>query len=144
MIRAARLAVSRPMYAFAPETFAPRPWSTDGPSADGLYRGARGVNAVWFKRKSGVLTATLGTYGLFLLPRGPGATSDTYEAWVDAHTDNRYGAAHVASWDGTRLIGGGVPAVDAERVAFLQGMLDGFPSVPVGFDGWWTFERPAR
>lgn len=47
MIRAAKLTVSRPHYAFKPDT-----WHI-------TEHGWRIVDAVWFKRKQGILTATV-------------------------------------------------------------------------------------
>jgi hypothetical protein len=129
MIRAERLAVSRPMYAFAPETFSVRD---------------RTVQAVWFRRKKGVLVASTGSYHFFAPGLAEGAYPASYLGWVELHTDNRYGATHLASWDGVALLNSDQPVTPEEasrRVAFLAGMVAGFPQVPTGFDGWWAFPR---
>lgn len=134
MIRAARLAASRPMYAFDPATWNLTPY---GPV----------VRAVWFKRKKGRLVASMGVYHPMVERRDQRPTDGTYEAWIAAADDNRYGGAHTASWDGTALLNSDQPVspeVAAERVAFLDAMLKGYPGVPAGFDGWWTFPREGK
>jgi hypothetical protein len=131
MIRAPRLVVSRPMYAFKPDT-----WRT------GVY--VRQVDAVWFKRKGGRLVAVMGRYSPMVTY---GVTPDSYgyADWIAAADDNRYGGHHIASWDGTALLCTDPPAVDPETSAryiqFLDQMLRGFPDVPAGYDGWFTFPR---
>ena len=131
MIRAAKLAVSRPMYAFKPDTWRP------------AYVGFE-VDAVWFRRKKGQLVASLGTYHPMVLRQDQQPTDGTYESWIAAANDNRYGGGHVASWDGQALLCSDQPVspeVTAKRIAFLDAMLKGFPAPPASFDGWWTFER---
>lgn len=132
MIRVERLAVSRPTYAFNPQT-----WRCN-------EHGQWFVDAVWFKRKSGVLTATMGTYHPFIQPFRDQPTDGRYESWIAAANDNRYGGTHLASWDGDTLLCSD-PRVRTEvalaRIPFLGAMLNGFPNVPAGFDGWWTFPK---
>jgi hypothetical protein len=133
VIRAARLAPSRPMYAFNPDMWRQRR----------LYR-THTVDAVWFKRKGGQLVAVMGTYSPLVLRRDQEPADASYEAWIAAADDNRYGGSHLASWDGTALLCSDQPVppdVTAERVAFLDTMLRGFPDPPAGFDGWWTFPK---
>jgi len=132
MIRAPRLAPSRPMYAFRPETWRPGP-------GYGFQ-----VEAVWFKRKSGVLTAFIGSYHPMVLRRDQQPTDDAYGTWIAAADDNRYGGSWLASWNGTGLLSYDqpvTPAETAERIAFLDAMLRGYPDPPAGYDGWWTFPR---
>ncbi len=146
MIRARRFAVSRPMYAFNPTTF------RDGPGgADHRYGGCREVDAVWFRRKNGRTLAATGTYTLSLGwgrngDRLEGPPEDTYEAWVAAHGDNRYGGDHLASWDGEALLctpPAVTPELAARRVKFLAAMFTAYPAIPAGYDGWWTVDRGA-
>lgn len=129
MIRATKLAVSRPMYAFDPNTFDPE---------------RRSVAAAWFRRKNGVLVASMGLYHFFAPGLPEAQYPDTYQGWVDLHVDNRYGGTHLASWYGMAILNSDQPVSEEEsarRVEFLRGMLDGFPAVPAGFDGWWAFPR---
>lgn len=132
MIRAARLAVSRPMYAFDPTTWKPTSY------------GGFVVDAAWFRRKKGRLVASMGNYHPMVLRRDRQPAEVTYEAWIAAADDNRYGGNHIASWDGEALLCTDQPVppdVAAERIEFLGAMLRGCPEPPAGFDGWWTFER---
>lgn len=154
MIRAARLAVSRPMYAFDPSTWRVhrfdlaqyRTWAGDRPAsyADGQPTGGT-VRAVWFRRKRGQTVATMGTYNTHVMRSDDYPASGDYASWVAAADDNRYGGGHEATWDGRVLLNTDPPAVTPEvaaaRIEFLDAMLRGFPDPPPGFDGWWTFER---
>lgn len=142
MIRAPKLVVSRPMYAFDPATFG-NPYDSDGPCG-----GSRTVDAVWFRRKNGRLVAAMGSYRLHAnWGRWDGDAArpaDTYEAWVAQHDDNRYGGGHLASWDGEALLCSDqrmTPAEAARRVEFLTLMLARYPDPPAGWDGWWTFPK---
>lgn len=144
MIRAPKLLVSRPMYAFKPDTFRGK---------DYRFGGGRVLDAVWFRRKKGVLNAVMGAYSLSVGWGKPGdhlsaPPENTYDAWVALHSDNRYGGEHWSSWDGTALLTTDPPAlapdIVQERTEFLSTMLAGFPHPPAGFDGWWTFPREGR
>jgi hypothetical protein len=127
------------MYAFRPDTFTNL--------GDYLEGGHRRLEAVWFRRRKGMLTATMGTYDLWLRWGRTGddpPPPDTYDAWVARHTDNRYGGNHHASWDGVALLctdSRVPPRVAAERIEFLTAMLAGYPDPPPGFDGWWTLSK---
>lgn len=128
MIRAPKLTVSRPMYAFDPDSFDDQT-----------------VRAVWFKRKQGGLVAVMGQYRFFNLDRRLDDPT-TYGGWVALHSDNRYGGQHIASWDGESLTTEPrcAPDVAARRLAFLETVLAANPDPPQGYDGWWTFERSTR
>lgn len=133
MIRAPKLAPSRPMYAFKPET-----WR----SASSGFE----VDAVWFKRTKGVLAAVMGTYHP-MVECVPRPTCGTYEAWIAAADDNRYGGGWIAKWNGTGLVcfkQPVAPELAAERIEFLDAVLKGFPNVPAGHDGWWTMPKEPK
>lgn len=95
------------------------------------------VNAVWFRRRNGVVVATLGV--LWDYQRDP-RPKDVHEA-LGRHTDGRYGGDWIARWSGTSYASK-VPH-DAEEIqahlAILRPMLDLYPEVPAGYDGWWEF-----
>lgn len=133
MIRATRLAPSRPMYAFDPTTWRPASY------------GGFEVDAVWFKRKAGRLVAVMGTYHPMVLGHGADPTDGRYESWIGAADDNRYGGNHLSSWDGEALLTTDPPRITpeeaAERTAFLARVLAAHPNPPAGYDGWWTFPR---
>jgi len=131
VIRADKLLVSRPMYAFNPAT-----WQ---PASVGYV-----VNAVWFRRKRGVLVASMGHYHPYVTIPHMRPASDSYAAWITAADDNRYGGKHVASWDGQALLCTDQPVTPEaaeKRIAWLDEVLRGFPDPPAGWDGWWTFPR---
>lgn len=133
MIRAPKLVPSRPMYAFNPATW-----------RKASYGGFE-VDAVWFKRKRGVIVATMGTYHPFVCGHGAEEPdSGEYLPWIEAANDNRYGGSWLAKWDGTGLLCYDPPVspdVAAERIKFLTAVLAGFPDPPADLDGWWTFPR---
>ncbi len=156
MIRAPRLAVSRPMYAFDPATWEPRYFHVDPhwtpPSGwEPCYREGQPtggvVRAVWFRRKNGKTLAAMGTYSPHIYGfQITEPTTDDYQTWIEAADDNRYGGSHWSSWDGSALLTTDPPSVTpdvaAERIEFLDAMLRGFPHPPAGYDGWWTMPRP--
>lgn len=136
MIRAERLVVSRPMYAFKPETWRP---AIGGIGFE--------LEAVWFKRTKGVLSAVAGTYHPFVTPFGDEPTDGTYESWIAAANDNRYGGRWAATWDGKGLKCFSQPVTPdtaAKWIEFLDAMLKGYPNPPAGWDGWWTFPKEKR
>lgn len=134
MIRAPRLAVSRPMYAFDPTT-----WTATA--------GGYGfqVAAVWFKRRSGVLLATVGFYHPMVERRDQQPTDGQYATWVAAADDNRYGGAWSArsngeiTWFAEQEYRTGEETDRAREL--LAAALAAYPEVPGGYDGWWTFPR---
>ncbi len=135
MIRAPRLAVSRPMYAFNPDT-----WRKSSVGYE--------VDAVWFKRKDGILSAVCGTYHPMVMGGnfGKNPTDGRYESWIAAADDNRYGGSWAAKWNGTGLLVYSTPVapeVMQEYIDFLDPMLKNYPDVPAGFDGWWTFPKAS-
>lgn len=155
MIRAARLAPSRPMYAFDPNSWTVRRFdltefrSWAGPSRkpvfeDGQPTGGE-MRAVWFRRKAGKTLAAMGVYRPHVLHLDDQPRTGDYQAWVDAADDNRYGGDHWSSWDGQTLLTttptSVPPELAAQRIEFLTAMLAGYPDPPPGFDGWWTFPK---
>ncbi len=136
MIRAARLAVSRPMYAFNPAT-----WRESRVGFE--------VDAVWFKRKDGVISAVCGTYSPMVLGGnyGRSPTEGTYESWIAAADDNRYGGSWSAKWNGTGLLVADTPVSPEQTqryIDFLDPMLRNFPNVPAGYDGWHAFPKASN
>ncbi|CAM4387608.1 hypothetical protein [Nocardiopsis rhodophaea] len=95
------------------------------------------INAVWYRRRKGVTYACIGTLWDIQhdLPRG-GAE------FLARHDDGRYGGDCHGRWDGTRYWGAQVPEVTERHLLVLRPMLDHFPTVPEGYDGWWTFHPP--
>lgn len=93
------------------------------------------IDAVWFRRKSGVTAACVGTLSNMQYP--PALDVAAFLAGFD---DGRYGGDCLGRWDGTRYWGAGQdPDVNAAYLELLRGMLAAFPDVPACHDGWWVF-----
>jgi hypothetical protein len=135
--------ISTAPYAVRPDTFrVAEKWPTytqpDGSSRRGetpYY--TMTVEAVWFRRKSGVLTAHYGHLW--------DASSDrpaTLFDWLENDWDGRYGGNCRARWDGDSLW---APESSWDQMKeyeeLLRPMLDNFPETPAGYDGWWTYRR---
>lgn len=95
--------------------------------------------AVWFRRKDGVTRACLGVLGLWnhYLPERLDL-SDPH-AVLSADLDGRYGGDAYGRWDGKRYWGAQEPAVQSLHLDVLRPMLDNYPTIPEGYDGWWGF-----
>lgn len=133
MFRIETVPLSRTAYAFNPTTWRATSYGFE-------------VDAVWFRRKHGRVTAVMGTYHPMVERRDQQPTASTYEAWIAAADDNRYGGAHLASWDGEMLTTEPrlAPPVAATRIGFLAQVLAGYPDPPAGYDGWWVFSQKGR
>lgn len=94
------------------------------------------ISAAWFRRKSGVLSAHVGTLHGVRTTEPAGCIEV-----LSRFTDGRYGGDCKARWDGDSLW---APESTWEQMreyeAFLRPMLENFPEAPAGFDGWWTFK----
>jgi hypothetical protein len=95
------------------------------------------VQAAWFRRKSGVLTAHFG----HLWNSSSTRPADLMD-WIKNAWDGRYGGDCRARWDGENLW---APEASWGQMVdyqdLLRPMLEKFPKVPAGFDGWWTYKR---
>lgn len=123
MIRAEKFRVSRPLYA------------VDLDSYRLTETGRSDINAAWFRRRKGVTVACVGRVWNYLQPR-----PQTAQEFLAAHDDNRYGGDCLARWDGSNLWCLADEAQRREYFRVLLPMLDAYPAVPLGFDGWWGFE----
>lgn len=97
------------------------------------YRGE--IAAAWFRRKHGETVACIGTLWDYQDERPANG-----EAFLRAHVDGRYGGDCVARWDGGSFWGNVTLDEQSNYLGILVPMLQGFPEVPRGFDGWWTFK----
>jgi hypothetical protein len=129
MFRTAEFKISRPMYAVRLDTF-----SVGGPQAPFPNWGV--VAAVWFRRRSRV-TAACGGF-LKDSTAEAGAPVDARD-FLSRYTDGRYGGDCVARWDGSTLWSLESERSRAEYLAVLRPMLEAYPAIPPGFDGWWHF-----
>jgi hypothetical protein len=97
------------------------------------------IDAVWYRRKDGETRACLGSLGLWSqCLREPVDPLDP-AAVLSADLDSRYGGDCHGRWDGIGYWGAEDLDVQAQHLALLRPMLENFPQVPAGFDGWWTF-----
>jgi hypothetical protein len=130
MIRDTKFLISQRPYAvdLASLRGSLRPRQNGGEYYDGQ------VDAVWFRRRKGVTVACIGT--LWDLQDEQPADA---VAFLKAHTDGRYGGRTEGRWDGSSYWGNVTLDVQEKHLAILRPMLDAYPDVPVGFDGWWRF-----
>lgn len=98
--------------------------------------GMRTVEAVWFRRKDKKVAACLGQLREYFHKDKPTTVLD----FIEQFTDGRYGGSCWARFDG----GFWTPEEDPNKaksyLEFLKPMLDNYPAIPKGFDGWWTFK----
>jgi hypothetical protein len=94
------------------------------------------IEAVWFRRKSGVTAACVGILRTLLRPAPVTAVE-----FLERHDDGRHGGDCEGRWDGERYWGAQAPALIDNHLALLRPMLANYPEIPDGYDGWWTFRN---
>ncbi|MFC6081020.1 hypothetical protein [Sphaerisporangium aureirubrum] len=92
------------------------------------------IDAVWFRRRKGTTVACIGTLWDLQDDRPADAVQ-----FLERHADGRYGGDCDGRWDGQRYWGAQEPDVIERHLALLRPMLDGYPAIPDGYDGWWRF-----
>lgn len=135
MNRESRFLVSHKPYAVNLDSLKVEECATQGSRP--YYRGT--VAAVWFRRKSGVLTAHIGTLWDSQYERPLDAA-----AFLRAHDDGRYGGNCIGRWDGESFWGNVTLAEQSNHLGILAPMVRNYPEVPPGFDGWWTFAEGVK
>lgn len=95
------------------------------------------IDAVWFRRRRGVTVAVIGTLADFQATPAPLSTVEALERY----TDGRYGGSWIARWDGESYVSEHPvsPEDMARHMELLRPMLENYPAVPPGYDGWWRF-----
>lgn len=132
MRRETRFLISRKPYAVDLDSLQVRPykvWNTD------TERYSNTIAAVWFRRRSGLTYACVGT-----LTNATDTPPEDARDFLERHTDGRGGGDCHGRWDGARYWGAQEPATAEKHLALLRPMLDNYPAIPDGFDGWWTFQ----
>lgn len=132
MIREDRFLISRKPYAVDLSSL--RGTRTDTPQCRNPYYYSGRIDAVWFRRRRGVTVACIGTLWDSQYPQPADALQ-----FIAQHTDGRYGGDCEGRWDGESYWGNVPLAVQEEHLAVLRPMLDAYPAVPAGYDGWWRF-----
>lgn len=107
---------------------------------DGIYWLKGHCRAVWYRRKGGVTRACIGGLSLWAQWRREAPDLSSPQAMLGNDLDSRYGGDTAGRWDGTGYWGSEIPDVQEEHLAVLRPMLDSYPSLPEGYDGWWTFQ----
>lgn len=102
-----------------------------------IYRGT--VAAVWYRRKSGVTRACIGTLHLWSHSLAAPLDLDAPQAVLTVKLDSRYGGDCIGRWDGENYWGHVPLAVQEQHLAVLRPMLADYPTMPDGYDGWWRF-----
>lgn len=102
-------------------------------SLDGTAR------AVWYRRQGGVTRACVGKIDLWSHYLPEPLPLDDPAVILGADLDGRYGGDCEGRWDGERYWGAQEPETIEAHLALLRPMLDHFPTVPEGYDGWWRF-----
>jgi len=93
------------------------------------------LTAVWFRGPKTAPKACIG--GLWdYMPGEPPATAVEALQRMD---DGRYGGDCQGRWNGQGYWGAESPDLAAEHMAILRPMLERFPEIPPGYDGWWTY-----
>lgn len=106
---------------------------TEDEGCNGTYWRGR-IDAVWFRRRNRITVACIGS--LWDSQDDKPADGNTF---LTAHTDGRYGGNCNGHWNGTSYWGNGTLHEQEQHLAILRPMLDTYPAIPDGYDGWWRF-----
>lgn len=134
MIRETRFLISRKPFAVNLDTLHTETHTRD----NGTHYYFGRIDAVWYRRKKGLTYACIGTLWDY-----QDEHPQNGRAFLAAHDDGRHGGDCDGRWDGSRYWGAQEPEVMAAHMEILKPMLADVPTIPDGFDGWWTFQ-PAR
>lgn len=96
------------------------------------------MDAVWFRRRKGTTVACTGQLWNYQETE-PASAAEA----LAAATDGRHGADCKARWDGHSIwvLPPQAPDDSDRFTALLRPMLDRYPEIPSGFDGWWKYEH---
>jgi len=133
MIRTDKFGISKGLYAVYLPSFDVNDVSESQHGDAGATYEAT-IMAAWFRRRGGVTRACIGN--LWNIHRGMAPSAEQFLGQLD---DGRYGAQCEGRWDGDRYWGAQEPEVVEEHLTLLRPMLDSYPAIPLGFDGWWRF-----
>jgi hypothetical protein len=117
------------------------PYAVDLSSLTRRGPGSRGyhVTSAWFRRRNGANVACIGV----LWDYQETTPQNTLE-FLERHDDGRYGGECYGRWDGESFWGNVTLDQQQEYLEILRPMLENYPAVPPGFDGWWTFKTGAK
>lgn len=120
--------------------FSYRPYAIDLSSFEVAWEGERSsrvtFDAVWFRGPKTAPKACIGQLREYV---SLAADHDPERVLLNMN-DGRYGGECLGRWNGTGYWGAdGDLDVQARHLEILRPMLENFPAIPRGFDGWWTF-----
>ena len=134
MIREEKLLISKRPYAVDLESLNKHWHPIDGAESDRGFWHCR-IEAVWFRRRRGETVACSGELWDY-----QDVEPKDGEAFLLAHEDGRYGGSTEARWDGESIWTAGLTLADQNHcLKILRPMLENYPAVPPGYDGWWRF-----
>lgn len=133
MRRENRFLISRRPYAVDLSSLTTTPYKVWPDDPEPLYINT--LTAVWYRRRNGLTYACIGT-----LRHSTGTPPEDVHALLADYTDGRYGGNCRGRWDGSRYWGDEDIEVMQEYLAVLRPMIDNYPTIPPGYDGWWTFQ----
>lgn len=117
-----------------------RPYAVDLSTLRVTDYGAHRIEALWFRRRKGMLAAVIGEIWDHQTP-APATAID----FLHGHADGRYGGRGLARWDGETLWAPNQPYELAQaRQKILATALTYFPRVPARWDAWWTFHLDEK
>lgn len=101
------------------------------------------IPAVWFKRKNGTETVSVGTLGAAVrfdtFDSGENVTPAEIIEWLTEKFDGRYGGNPHYQWDGEKMWAPGRTFQEqAAQLPKLTEYLNNFPSIPDGYAGWFS------
>lgn len=118
-----------------------RPYAVKLDSFRGDWGHSYKIDAVWFRRRrsqAGLPLRTVACIGD--LSSYQVAPPKDAQDFLTHYRDGRYGGNCLGRWDGTGYWGDERPEMQAYHLAILQPMLENYPEVPPGYEGWWRFE----
>lgn len=133
MIREDKFLISKRPYAVKLDTLIVHQHGRTPGSGEGFWHGR--IDAVWFRRRRGETVACCGELWDY-----QDVEPKDGETFLLAHDDGRYGGSTEARWDGVGLWSNGLSLVDEQLcLDILRPMLENYPAIPPGYDGWWRF-----
>lgn len=101
------------------------------------------IPAVWFKRKNGTETVSIGTLGAAVrfdkFENGENVTPAEIITWLTETFDGRYGGNPHYQWDGSKMWAPGTTfEQQAAQLPNLSKYLKDFPAIPDGYEGWYS------
>lgn len=138
MIREDRFLISRKPFAINLATV-----TLEASERNGVYWLTGNCEAVWYRRKDGVTRACIGSLRLWAQWRREAPDLSSPQAMLGNDLDSRYGGTPEGRWDGSGYWGSEVPETQARHLEILRPMIVNYPTIPAGYDGWWTFQ-PAK